>query len=334
VKAKKVYEALGNLFVPKSEEEIRAGVEREFSDMEPESLLGSGIARQSIPMVKMAIEKGAQNWLKTYGTQNSSGNIWKIFNSGDNKDLAQQMIILGLKTPILTNEWKTNPYFRTSILEKTVYMGFVDVMEYILSSEKEKDITTFNAIYALDGASWSNWPNYPKTEKMLKDWVSKKMSKEKVSESVRNILKPRPEEEIKNVVKNMSYEEWKESVTDSITDFLWNRDLNSPLEGEEIEGKEEEYKNGVPPPTVAMQIIEDYFKKEWKPDGGMALTNTGGIELRYNDSGDGVEYRFTGETIPHSAEIKYDYQYQEDQEDAYFEDDHGNKWPLNDFMRV
>jgi len=79
----------------------------------------------------------------------------------------------------------------------------------------------------------------------------------------------------------------------------------------------------------------------------MALTNTGGIELKVVDSGDGVEYRFTGEIVPHGAEIEYDYRDEDNEQidwsevddderetKAFFKDENENKWYLEDFMRI
>jgi len=167
----------------------------------------------------------------------------------------------------------------------------------------------------------------------------------KVNESMGDILKPKSAKEIQDVMKNMSRDEWGEIVINQIDKIIMDAGLEAYVE---FSGGDQAYADGVTPPVFAQQAVEDYYKNNWQPDGVMTLSNTGGIELKVIPSADGVEYRFTGETIPRTAPIEYgskeiddeyeDEDYDEDDDDddifTYFEDDNGNKWDLNQFMRV
>jgi len=159
-----------------------------------------------------------------------------------------------------------------------------------------------------------------------------------VREEVSDFLSPKSEKELKDAMKDLNRDDYGELVGDEITRILEENFLDYYIE---FSGADEAFKNMIPPPTFAKQVVEKYFKENWKPDGGMGLTNTGGIEIKLIPSGDGVEYRYTGETIPYGTEIEYDYGNQEvgreDEDDevggAYFETAHGNKYWLGDFMR-
>jgi len=338
VKAKFVYEAIGDLFVPKSKEEILSSIEKRFKDWSPNEMLQGGVGLGSIDVVKYAVKKGADDWLKTYGVKNSTGLLWRIFNDGGN--LSQEMILIGLQSPILTKEWKENPDFRRTVLEKTLYMGFTDVMNYLLTSEKEKDINPFEAAYVLSKTD-SNWSDYPQCQKMLEEWLSSKLQlqNKEVNEALDDILKPKSEEEVKDVMKNLSRDEWGNMVVDSIHQIMEEYELEGFIDEE---GTDEAFEKGITPPDYARQMIEKHYKEKWKPEGVMTISNTGGVELKFTRSNDGVEYRYTGEIIPHGAVIDYDYGNQEvgreDEDDEeggpFFEDHYGNKLWLSDFMRV
>jgi hypothetical protein len=343
VQAKFVYEAISDLLAPKSEKEIRAGIEREFADSSPNDLLSIGVARQSLPMIKLGVEKGADSWLENYGEKNSRGQLWRVYNSGDDKDVAQEIILLALKTPILRKEFETNPYFRISVLHKTIYMGFLKVMDYILTSELENFINPFEAAAALDETAHyfpeSSWKDAPQAQKMVENWLSSKLKYREVNEALGDVLKPKSKEEVHDVMKDLDLDEWRDMVVDAIHTIMGEYGLDGYIHEQ---NPEEAFEKRITPPDYARQMIEKHYKEKWKPDGAMTISNTGGIELKLTDGGDGVEYRYTGEIIPHGAMVDYDYGNQEvgreDEDDeeggAFFEDTHGNKLWLGDFMRV
>lgn len=173
--------------------------------------------------------------------------------------------------------------------------------------------------------------------------------KNSMKESISNILKPKSREEIQKALEYTEEDEYTDMVDKEI-------DRQRVMFGDDtIFSKYRElvdagFKEKTPPSEVASQIIQSFYQNDWKPDGAMALTNTGGIELKVVDSGDGVEYRFTGEIVPHGAEIEYDYRDEDSEEidwsevgstdederesKAFFKDENENKWYLEDFMRI
>lgn len=163
-----------------------------------------------------------------------------------------------------------------------------------------------------------------------------------INESLGDILKPKSREEVMNALKDVTYDDYVDMVDKEI-------DAQRVVYGDEIvfnkfrEFVEEGFNNQTPPSEIANQIITTYYKNEWKPDGGMALSNTGGIEIKIVDSGDGVEYRYTGEIIPKGAEIEFEHIDEEDDPDMYeytggvreyFEDENENRYYLDEFMRT
>lgn len=173
--------------------------------------------------------------------------------------------------------------------------------------------------------------------------------KNSMKESISNILKPKSREEIQKALEYTEEDEYTDMVDKEI-------DRQRVMFGDDtIFSKYRElvnagFKEKTPPSEVASQIIQTFYQNDWKPDGAMALTNTGGIELKVVESGDGVEYRFTGEIVPHGAEIEYDYRDDDGEETdwsevgstdedereskAFFKDENENKWYLEDFMRI
>jgi len=345
-----VKESVEDVFKPKSEEEIDKNLANDpdykIGDKKSatEHLLAA-INRRNVSYAKYALRHGAKS-LYTYvpKTNGSSGNLWAAYNSMGDAEETQDLIIEMLKSKQITQLYKKYPRFRESVLQKTLYMGMTKVMKWILENFKEttyKDV--HNAIQLVD-IDWgtSTWTGYQATLDLLIPWLK---DRKPIKESVGDILKPKSREEIQKALEYTEEDEYTDMVDKEI-------DRQRVMFGDDtIFSKYRElvdagFKEKTPPSEVASQIIQSFYQNDWKPDGAMALTNTGGIELKVVDSGDGVEYRFTGEIVPHGAEIEYDYR-DEDNEPidwsevdderelkAFFKDENENKWYLEDFMRI
>jgi len=344
-------ESVEDVFKPKSEEEIDQNLSNDpdykIGDKKSatEHLL-SAINRRNVSYAKYALRHGAKP-LYTYvpKTNGSSGNLWVAYNMGDAEE-TQDLIIEMLKSKQITQLYKKYPKFRESILQKTLYMGMTDVMKWILENFKEttyKDV--HNAIQLVD-IDWgtSAWSGYQATLDLLIPWLKERKP---IKESIGDILKPKSREEIQKALEYTEEDEYTDMVDKEI-------DRQRVMFGDDtIFSKYRElvdagFKEKTPPSEVASQIIQTFYQNDWKPDGAMALTNTGGIELKVVESGDGVEYRFTGEIIPHGADIEYDYRDEDNEQidwsemtdederelKAFFRDKNENKWYLEDFMRI
>jgi hypothetical protein len=76
-------------------------------------------------------------------------------------------------------------------------------------------------------------------------------------------------------------------------------------------------------------------ENDFRVDGHMTLSNSGGIEVEMNDSGDGVRYRFNDSgnpDEPHEAEIEYESGTSDDDSRTYFHVG-SDKYYLDQFMR-
>ena len=315
-----IVESLTNVFITKSEEEIIKGLEKEWpitDENDPTRFLRAGIHRDSIALVRYALKHGGEV-LERQG----NGNLWVAFNDGGNLETKQLIIKEMMMQAEIDEKFKTDSEFRYDVLKKSIYMGFMNLIEWLLITY-EKFITRREVMDALYSAEDSGWKNNDEAGRKILDWL-----RTNVKESLGDVLKPKSENEVKNAMKNLSRDEWGEMVLKEIDRIgdEYGLDFYIEFRGDQA------YADGVMPHTYAKQEVEKHFE-DWKPQGGMTLTNTGGIELKINDSGDGVEYRYSGETIPRGAEIQYGYVYDEDQEDSFFEDNHGNKYELSNFMR-
>lgn len=342
-------ETVGDVFKPKSEEEIEKNLtndpDYEIGDKKSatEHLLAA-INRRNVSYAKYALKHGAKP-LYTYvpKTNGSSGNLWAAYNSMGDAEETQDLIIEMLRSKQITGLYKKYPRFRESVLQKTLYMGMKKVMKWILENFKE---TTYqdvhNAIKLVD-IDWgsSAWSGYQDTLDILIPWLEKHKS---IKESLGDILRPKSREEIQKALEYTEVDEYTDMVDKEI-------DRQRVMFGDDTifskyrEFVDEGFKDKIPPAEVAQKIIQTYYQNDWNPDGVLALTNTGGIELKIVESGDGVEYRFTGEIVPHGAEIEYDFREDEEEDvgltdederesKAFFQDENGNKWYLEDFMRV
>jgi hypothetical protein len=163
-----------------------------------------------------------------------------------------------------------------------------------------------------------------------------------VNEGIKDILKPKSREDIVKALEDIKFEQYVEFVDNEIdkqrvmygNDIIFNKHREFVTYG---------WNHKTLPSEVAHNIIEKYYKEQWKPDGVMTLTNTGGMELKFIDKGEGVEYRYSGEIIPKGAEIEYECKIEINPETnieemnevrAVFKDDRGEKWYLDEFMRI
>lgn len=68
----------------------------------------------------------------------------------------------------------------------------------------------------------------------------------------------------------------------------------------------------------------------FKPHGYKTLSNSHGIEVEINDSGDGLKYKMSDSKTAYEAEIKHE---ADDEARAYFETHLGIKHYLDEFMK-
>jgi len=328
-----VYEALEDILKPKSKEEVATA----YKKIEANRALRNALYQHNIAYARYALKRGAKP-LDSYNekTGGSSGNLWIAFHESRSEELIIEM----LQHKQIQRIWSISRSFRVTFLSKAIYMGMQKVVEWVMNNLNPPYNEVLEALKDIDSSS--DWDGYLDTESFILKWLQKNKP---MKESVGDILKPKSRDEIRKALEYTEEEEYADMVDREI-------DRQRVAYGDEIvfskyrELVKDGFENKTPPSEVAHNIIENYYKNDWKPDGAMALTNTGGIELKVVDSGNSVEFRFTGEIIPHGAEIEYDYRDQESDEEvgwtdedereakAFFKDEHDNKWYLEDFMRI
>lgn len=86
--------------------------------------------------------------------------------------------------------------------------------------------------------------------------------------------------------------------------------------------------------TVIGSISEEMTPEEFKAHGAKHLTNTGGIEIMFNESQDGVYYRYVyGQDL--SKEPIYEAEIQHDAEgEPYFMNHHQEADYLSEYLRI
>ncbi len=159
MKAKYVFESIDDLLKAKTEEEILNVLEQEHSIKDEEVAtkhLHAAIYTDNVPYAKFALGKGGKPLRAA-----STGNLWVAFNhNGKN---AQEILLLMLKT--LIKELNNDIDFQYDVIKKTVYMGFINVLQWLFDNIE---------LYAkaLDGAYFdapnSNFKNSKEAQEMLR----------------------------------------------------------------------------------------------------------------------------------------------------------------------
>jgi len=339
-----VQKKINDIFKPKSEEDIKksilaihiTGIENANTHLKKAISLGS------ILYVKHALKHGAQI-LK----QKTTGILWLVFNKFEAEGLEytpipEEIIIEFLKN---SNFFENGVgYIGNLILEKSICFGFTKVLKYILNNYNIRSIDIHKALfnYHKERASYSVYENPESAKKLLKKWLQRQ---EKISESLGDILKPKSEEEIVDVLKNMTYEDYEDFVNNMLDEYTEPVEEMYSINAEIDINKfiKAGFKNLIAPSKTAKNILEYYYKNTWKPHGGLALTNTGGIEIKVNDTYELVQYRFTGEIIPHISEIEYEILSEEDDKEnydyyggvrAFFKTESEITYYLDEFMKI
>jgi hypothetical protein len=214
-----------NVFKPKSPEEIRVNVEREFPISDVEDATGhlrSAIQLKNVEYVKHALRYGGRalddNYEKISTGKNRAGNLWYAFNESAGDDILIEL----LKS--LIDEFKNDSDFRIGVLRKAIYMGNVGVVEWVLNRPELSQLEAYDAI--LEAQEWGLGPlhspykgfkGYDEAELRVIQWLKNKgidkwlekhgevplkpLSQEsreslEANESVSSLLKPKTWDEI------------------------------------------------------------------------------------------------------------------------------------------
>lgn len=161
-----------------------------------------------------------------------------------------------------------------------------------------------------------------------------------ISEGITDYMKPKSEEAIKELLADVSLEEWIEYVEEEIDKigtlneldiYVRTYDDYITIQGVKYECVKD-YEKRTIPTFFAKKSLEHYYTNEWVPEG----SNGSNMEIKII-SGDGVEYRYVGDIIPHGSEIEYEYDEEAEEEDEsypVFKDARGNDIKIDNFMVI
>jgi len=173
----------------KTSEEILKSLENS-NDLE--EIFGRGLDLDYEPLIKLAIEKGYKT-LHSYSSSSASGRLWGSYNN--NKPNATLAILKYDKR--LHKKIYNDADFREDILGKAAYMGFIDVVNFILDNFG-RYYTKTDLLASTYWGGESLWKNNPKCVEIIKE----KMKKSKLHEAIRH-LSPKSDDELKNSIKNL-----------------------------------------------------------------------------------------------------------------------------------
>jgi hypothetical protein len=276
--------------------------------------------------------------------------MWSKYNLNDLKEYFPLIlqIYVKFKEDLLENRFNLSTFKVIHTAQSEIGGVGFGIFDYKTSKLQWISLEQFNDeeyVHIFIGDDYAYEDIIEDYQGFLKWFKDEYLSHFPINEGIKDVLKPKSREEIVKALEDVDFDRYvvfvdneidKQRVPHGNADDLFIKFREFVIKG---------WEEKTPPTEVAHNIIETYYRDEWKPDGVMTLSNTGGMELKFVDNGEGVEYRYSGDIIPKGADVEYEYEKTEPDEDypysydgteirTYFEDDRGEKWYLDQFMRV
>lgn len=194
MKAKFVNENIHDLFKPKTPKEIRKGLPKLFPIEcieDATRVLRAGIIRENLEIVKYAIENGAEIIYS-----DGSGNLWVALNSGDN-EILQEIIIFMLKNKKVKERFNNNFSFRQALFSKILFMGMINVAEWILENYEIKASELKITLNSENNALFK-WPGTGMVSKIFLNFINSK-----INENINQIFKPKNKDQIDDEISKL-----------------------------------------------------------------------------------------------------------------------------------